>query len=119
MYSITSSVAKALAYRWGELQEEPPEFIDELMIDLTRALAESQQAGDEEQAKCLGEVLDALAEGIVKYENPAGPELDGETLRRSVVELRTYYYLKAAQRKGGQREKEAVERVLPEERLKP
>lgn len=93
--TTTKPIARALAYQWGEMQERPPNFIDDLMIDLTEALTEAQASGNVERAQCLGEVLQILAEGIVKYEHPAGPALEGETLSRAVTELRTYYYLES------------------------
>lgn len=95
MFSTTKPVAKALAYRWGELQEQPPEFIDDLMIDLTTAYVAAQRSGDEERAGCLDEILNVLAEGIVKYERPAGPDLGEEALGRAIAGLRTYYYLQS------------------------
>lgn len=92
MTSITEPVAHALAFRWGELQEEPPAFIDDLMIDLTEALAEAEAAGNEARAACLDEVLDALAQGIAKHERPADQEVDEDTLGRAIAEIRAYYY---------------------------
>ena len=90
MSSAVEFVAEALAYRWGELQERPPAFIDELMIELTTALAAARQSGEEDRAECLDEVLDALAEGIYKYERQA--DEDEETLSRAIAEIRTHYY---------------------------
>ena len=94
MSSAVEFVAEALAYRWGELQEKPPAFIDDLMIELTTALAAARRSGDENRAECLDEVLDALAEGIYKYERQAEGDFDEETLSRAIAEIRTYYYLK-------------------------
>ena len=93
MSSAVEFVAEALAYRWGELQEKPPAFIDELMIELTTALAAARQSGEEDRAECLDEVLDALAEGIYKYERQA--DEDEETLSRAIAEIRTHYYLES------------------------
>ena len=93
MSSAVEFVAEALAYRWGELQERPPAFIDELMIELTTALAAARQSGEEDRAECLDEVLDALAEGIYKYERQA--DEDEETLSRAIAEIRTHYYLES------------------------
>ena len=93
MSSAVEFVAEALAYRWGELQEKPPAFIDELMIELTTALAVARQSGEEDRAECLDEVLDALAEGIYKYERQA--DEDEETLSRAIAEIRTHYYLES------------------------
>ena len=93
MSSAVEFVAEALAYRWGELQEKPPAFIDELMIELTTALAAARQSGEEDRAECLDEVLDALAEGIYKYERQA--DEDEETLSRAIAEIRTCYYLRS------------------------
>ena len=93
MSSAVEFVAEALAYRWGELQEKPPAFIDELMIELTTALAAARQSGEEDRAECLDEVLDALAEGIYKYERQA--DEDEETLSRVIAEIRTHYYLES------------------------
>ena len=93
MSSTVELAAKTLAYRWGELQEKPPAFIDELMIELTTALAAARQSGEEDRAECLDEVLDALAEGIYKYERQA--DEDEETLSRAIAEIRTHYYLES------------------------
>ena len=93
MSSAVEFVAEALAYRWGELQEKPPAFIDDLMIELTTALAAARQSGEEDRAECLDEVLDALAEGIYKYERQA--DEDEETLSRAIAEIRTHYYLES------------------------
>ena len=93
MSSAVEFVAEALAYRWGELKEKPPAFIDELMIELTTALAAARQSGEEDRAECLDEVLDSLAEGIYKYERQA--DEDEETLSRAIAEIRTYYYLES------------------------
>ena len=95
MSSAVEFVAEALAYRWGELQEKPPAFIDELMIELTTALAAARQSGEEDRAECLDEVLDALAEGIYKYERQADEDFDEETLSRAIAEIRTHYYLES------------------------
>ena len=95
MSSAVEFVAEALAYRWGELQEKPPAFIDELMIELTTALAAARQSGEEDRAECLDEVLDALAEGIYKYECQADEDFDEETLSRAIAEIRTCYYLRS------------------------
>lgn len=95
MSTTVELVAEALAYRWGELQEKPPAFIDDLMVDLTTALAAARQSGDEERAECLDEVLDVLAEGIYKYERQADEDFDEETLSRAIAEIRTYYYLES------------------------
>lgn len=95
MFSTTKPIAKALASRWGALQEEPPEFIDDLMTDLTTAYVAARASGNEERAKGLDEVLDVLAEGIVRYERPAGPELGEEALGRAITRLRTYFYLQS------------------------
>lgn len=99
MSSSARPVANALASRWDDLQAEPPALIDYLIMDLTDALFRAQRSGEEKQAKCLGEVLDAFTEGVVKYESPADSEPTEEALRRSVMELRTYYYLKAAEKR--------------------
>ena len=95
MSSTVELVAEALAYRWGELQETPPAFIDDLMIELTAALDAARRSGDEERAECLDEVLDALAEGIYKYERQADEDFDEETLSRAIAEIRTCYYLQS------------------------
>lgn len=87
--------AETLAYRWGELQEAPPRFIDELMIELTGTLDAARRAGNEERVECLDEVLDLLAEGIYKYEHRAGQEVEEDRLDRAITEIRTYYYLKS------------------------
>jgi len=96
MSSIPKLVAEALAYRWGELREKPPTFIDDLMVELTMALAAARESGNEERAVCLDEVLDALAEGIYKYEHQAGQDVGEKTLGRAIAEIRTYYYLKSS-----------------------
>jgi hypothetical protein len=90
MSSPVKLVAEALAYRWGELQETPPEFIGDLMIELTTALEAAHRSGEEERAECLDEVLDLLAEGIYKYEHRAGEEVEEERLDRAITEIRTY-----------------------------
>ncbi|PSQ84986.1 MAG: hypothetical protein BRD42_10530 [Bacteroidetes bacterium QS_3_64_15] len=95
MSSTVELAAKTLAYRWGELQEKPPAFIDELMIELTTALVAARQSGEEDRAECLDEVLDALAEGIYKYERRADGNLDEATLSRAIAEIRTCYYLRS------------------------
>ena len=95
MSSAVEFVAEALAYRWGALQEKPPAFIDELMIELTTALAAARQSGEEDRAECLDEVLDALAEGIYKYERQADEDFDEETLSRAIAEIRTHYCLES------------------------
>ena len=95
MSSTVELAAKTLAYRWGELQEKPPAFIDELMIELTTALAAARQSGEEDRAECLDEVLDALAEGIYKYERRTDGNIDEATLNRAIAEIRTYYYLES------------------------
>ena len=95
MSSAVEFVAEALAYRWGELQERPPAFIDELMIEITTALAAARQSGEEDRAECLDEVLDALAEGIYKYERQADEDFDEETLSRAIAEIRTHYCLES------------------------
>ena len=95
MSSPVKLVAEALAYRWGELQETPPEFIGDLMVELTTALEAAHRSGEEERAECLDEVLDLLAEGIYKYEHGAGEEVEEERLDRAIAEIRTYYYLKS------------------------
>ena len=95
MSSTVELAAKTLAYRWGELQEKPPAFIDELMIELTTALAAARQSGEEDRAECLDEVLDALAEGVYKYEHRADGNLDEATLDRAIAEIRTCYYLRS------------------------
>lgn len=93
MSNITKPVAHALAFRWGELQEEPPAFIDDLMIDLTEALLEAESTGNEARSKCLDEVLDALAQGIAKHQT--SQVLDAETLGRSIRQIRACYYRKS------------------------
>ena len=95
MSSTVELIAEAFAYRWGELQEKPPAFIDDLMIELTVALAAARRSGDGNRAECLDEVLDALAEGICKYERQADGDFDEETLSRAIAEIRTYYYLES------------------------
>lgn len=97
MSSTTKPDAKVLAYRWGELQEEPSAStsIDDLMIDLTTAFIAAQATGEEERAECLDEVLEVLAEGIVKYEHPADQDLGAEMLAQAIAEIRTYYYLES------------------------
>lgn len=102
MHSTTKPIAKALAYRWGELQEEPPNFIDNLMIDLTRELVAARESGETERAQCLDDIIRMLAEGIVKYEHSARRPLKGEALEQAVVELRTYYYLETGLPRNGQ-----------------
>lgn len=87
-------VAQALAYRWGELQETPPQFVDDLMIELTGALEKARRNGEKERAECLDHVLDVLAEGIYRYHSRAGQDVE-ETLDRAISELRTYYFLKS------------------------
>ena len=110
MSSAVEFVAEALAYRWGELQERPPAFIDELMIELTTALAAARQSGEEDRAECLDEVLDALAEGIYKYERQADEDFDEETLSRAIAEIRTCYYLRSGIPQVGIREREGAGR---------
>ncbi len=90
--STAKPVAHALAFRWGELLEAPPDFIDDLMVDLTEALAEAEAAGNDVRAECLDEVLDALAQGIVKYHRHSAGHFDEETLGRAIGEIRAYYY---------------------------
>ena len=106
MSSAVEFVAEALAYRWGELKEKPPAFIDELMIELTTALAAARQSGEEDRAECLDEVLDALAEGVYKYEHRADGNLDETTLNRAIAEIRTFYYLRSGIPQVGIRERE-------------
>lgn len=113
MPSTVKLVAEALAYRWGELQETPPEFIGDLMIELIMALDTAQRSGDEERAECLDEVLDALAEGIYRYEHQADPDVGKETLDRAITEIRTYYYLKSGIPKG---EAQGLERAGGEQK---
>lgn len=113
MQSTTKPVARALAYRWGELQEEPPEFIDDLMVDLATERLAAQRTGDETRVECLGELLDILAEGIVKYEHPDGPNLDGDVLADAIAGVRTYYYLQS----GGLGAEGRSAGVLDEEQL--
>lgn len=93
MCNTTKPAAKALACRWGELQEKAPDFIDDLMADLTTEFAAAQKAGDERRAQTLDEILDILAEGIVKHEHPAGQDFSEDTLNRAIARVRTYYYL--------------------------
>lgn len=96
MTSTTAGpVAHALAFRWGELQETPPDFIDDLMVDLTEALAEAEAAGNDVRAGCLDEVLDALAQGIVKYHRRSAGHFDEETLGRAIREIRAHYSQKS------------------------
>jgi hypothetical protein len=90
--STAKPVAHALAFRWGELLEAPPAFIDDLMVDLTEALAEAEADGDEIRTECLDEVLDALAQGIVKYHRHSAGHFDEKTLDRAIGEIRSYYY---------------------------
>lgn len=92
MRNVTKTVAKALAYHWGELQERHPDLTHELMTGLTTALAAAQTSGDGKRAERLDEVLDILAEGIVKCEHPTGRDL-GDVLERTIAGIRTYYYL--------------------------
>lgn len=98
MPSVTKPVARALAYRWGELEEQPPAFIDDLMVDLTRALRDAQAAREAARAECLDEVIEALAEGIVKYERESTEALDPETLASATAEIRAYYYKESRKR---------------------
>jgi len=93
-FSTAEPVAHALAFRWGELLEAPPAFIDDLMVDLTEALAEAEAAGDKTRAECLDEVLDALAQGIAKHQRPDADGFDEETLSRAIGEIRAHYYRK-------------------------
>lgn len=95
MSNTVKRVAEALAYRWGELQEQPPRFIDDLMIELTTALDAARRSGNEERVEYLDEVLDLLAEGIYKYEHRAGQNVEEERLDRAITEIRTYYYLES------------------------
>lgn len=108
MPSTVKLVAEALAYRWGELQETPPEFIGDLMIEFTTALDEAQRSGNKERAECLDEVLDDLAEGIYRYKHEADPDVGADTLDRAITEIRTYYYLKSGIPKG---EAQGLERI--------
>lgn len=101
--STVTSVAEDLSHRWGELQERPPEFIDELMIDLTTELVSVRNAGDEDRAGSLNEILDVLAEGIIKSEHGPDQELEEDTLERAIECLRTYYYLKTGIPRTGKR----------------
>lgn len=100
MFSVTTPAARALAHRWGELDEEPPEFVDDLMVDLTAALAEAETAGQRARAECLDDVLDALAEGIVKHDRPVDGGFDEVSLSSAVADLRAYYYEEHARRRG-------------------
>lgn len=95
MSTVTEPVAHALAYRWGELQEEPPEFLDDLMIDLTEALLEARRSENDTRAECLDEVLDALAQGIAKHQRRDVQDFDEETLGRAIGEIRSHYHQKA------------------------
>lgn len=99
--STVRPVAEALAYRWGKHQKRPPDFIDDLMIDLTTELLLLQKAGDEKRAECLDAVLDVLAEGIIKFEHSAGQDLEEEALDRAINRLRTCYYLESGGRGAG------------------
>lgn len=95
MSSVAEPVAHALAFQWGELKEEPPAFIDDLLIDLTEALAKAEAAGDEVRAECLDDVLDAFAQGIAKHQRPADQDFDEETLGRAIAQIRACYNLKS------------------------
>lgn len=108
MSSITKPVAQALSYRWGELEEEPPEVIHDLMVDLTRALEEAEAEGEADRAECLDEVIEDLAEGIVKHEWDSTETIDQDTLASATAEIRAYYYkessIRPAPARGAQEE---------------
>lgn len=95
MSSTVRRTANSLSYRWGEMQEDPPEFIDDLMIKLTTALVGARQSGEVSRAECLDEVLDVLAEGIYKYEHQGAEDVEEKILTRAVSEIRTYYRLRS------------------------
>lgn len=62
------------------------------MVDLTRDLEGAEAAGDGERADCLDEVIEALAEGVVKHEWLSAETIDQETLASATAEIRAYYY---------------------------
>ena len=101
MDSITEPVAHALAFEWGELEEKPPDFIHDLMVDLTRALEEAERTGNEGRAGCLDDVLHALSQGIAKHEGRVDRTPSEEEMSRAIAELRDRYALESDLPNGG------------------
>lgn len=92
MHSITELAAHALASRWGRLEEEPPEWIDPLMTELTVALRKAEEAGDKTRAERLDAVIAILARGIAEHKRQTEGGFHTATLERAMAEIRAHQH---------------------------
>lgn len=90
MSSVAEPVAHAFAFRWGHLQEEPPECVDHLMTELTVALTEAEQAGEKTRAERLDVIIGTLARGIAEHKRRANGGFHTATLERAMAEIRAH-----------------------------
>jgi len=86
--SVIEPIARALAFRWGQFQEEPPDCIEGLMAELTASLQEAEEAGDEARAESLDAAIDILARGVAEHKRQANRGLNTATLERAMAEIR-------------------------------
>lgn len=82
--------AEQLSHGWDDLDERPPEVIDELMIELADELESIQNAADEEGGASLSDILDTVAEEIIETELSADRDIEEEALERAIEALRRY-----------------------------
>jgi hypothetical protein len=88
--STIEAAARALAFRWSHCQEEPPDYIDQLMTELTAALQEATEAGDRARAKCLSTAINNLARGVAEHKRQANPGVHTAPLERAKAEIRLH-----------------------------
>lgn len=86
--SVVEPIARALAYRWGKFQEQPPDCIDELMTELTASLQEAEEHGDEARAESLDAAIDILAQGVAEHKRQESQGFHTATLERAMAEIR-------------------------------
>lgn len=90
MCSIIEPVAQAYAFRWGKLQEDPPECIDYLMTELTVALDEAEEAGNETRADRIDAVVGTLARGLADYKRQTEGGFQTAAFERAKAEIRAH-----------------------------
>lgn len=83
-------VARAVACRWGQLDEEPPETIEQIMSELTAALQEAEEAGNKTRAGCLDRAIRILAHGVADQKSQANERGHTPTFERALAKIRRH-----------------------------